>query len=139
MTDPRCGVVKNIRPLAVAVLVATGLFGVVAFSDAPSARGGAVAYLVNATVQPGYHFANADDALTYGHGVCGKVTQGRGYAEIMGEVKPDFQTVDEFQASYLISQAVNELCPAIDLAAAQLRSPSSTTGAVTQERNETPT
>jgi hypothetical protein len=30
----------------------------------------------------------------------------------MGDVKADFQTADEFQASYLVSQAVNELCPA---------------------------
>jgi len=30
---------------------------------------------------------------------------------VMGDVKADFNTSDEFQASYLISQAVNELCP----------------------------
>ena len=72
-----------------------------------------MAYLVNVTVRPGYHFANADDALTYGHGVCGKVAQGRGYAEVIGEVKPDLHAADEFQASYLISQAINELCPAL--------------------------
>ena len=112
MTDPRCGVVKNIRALAVAVPVATGLFGVVAFPHAPSARGGAVAYLVNVTVRPGYRFAKPT-TLTYGHGVCGKVAQGRGYAEITGEVKPDLHAADEFQASYLISQAINELCPAL--------------------------
>jgi hypothetical protein len=31
---------------------------------------------------------------------------------VMTDVKADFDTSDEFQASYLISQAVNELCPA---------------------------
>jgi hypothetical protein len=51
-------------------------------------------------------------ALAYGTGVCGKVAQGRGYAEVIGEVKPDLHAADEFQASYLISQAVNELCAA---------------------------
>jgi hypothetical protein len=104
---------NNLRSLAIAALVATGLFGAVAFPHSSSARGDAVAYLVNVTVRPGYHFANADDALTYGHGLCDKVAQGRGYADIMGDVKSDFNTGDEYQASYLISQAVNELCPAL--------------------------
>jgi hypothetical protein len=112
MTDPRRGVVKCLRLLAIAALGAAGLFGAVAFPHEPLARGDAVAYLVNVTVRPGYHFANTDDALAHGHGICDKIAQGRGYAEIMGDVKADFQTADEFQASYLISQAVNELCPA---------------------------
>jgi hypothetical protein len=103
----------NLRSLAIAALVATGLLGAVAFPHSSSARGDAVAYLVNVTVRPGYHFANADDALAYGHGICDKVALGRRYAEIMGEVKADFQTADEYQASYLITQAVNELCPAL--------------------------
>jgi hypothetical protein len=103
----------NLRSLAIAALVATGLFGAVAFPHSSSARGDAVAYLVNVTVRPGYRFANADDALAYGHGICDKVALGRRYAEIMGEVKADFQTADEYQASYLITQAVNELCPAL--------------------------
>jgi hypothetical protein len=113
MTNAGCGVLKNLRLLAIAALVAAGLFGAVTFRYEPSARGDAVAYLVNVTVRPGYHFANADDALAHGHGICDKVAQRRGYAEIMGEVKADFQTADEYQASYLIAQAVNELCPAL--------------------------
>jgi hypothetical protein len=31
----------------------------------------------------------------------------------MGDVKDDFSTSDGYQASYLITQAVNELCPAM--------------------------
>jgi hypothetical protein len=31
--------------------------------------------------------------------------------QIMSEVKTDFATDDEYQASYLIAQAANELCP----------------------------
>jgi hypothetical protein len=31
----------------------------------------------------------------------------------MADVRADFNTSDDFQASYLISQAVNELCPAM--------------------------
>lgn len=90
-----------------------GLFGVATVSATPSARADVVAYLVNVTVRPGYNFANADAALSYGHGICDKVSQGRTYPQVMGEVKADFSTSDEYQASYLISQAVNELCPAL--------------------------
>ena len=89
------------------------LFGVATVASAPCVRADAVAYLVNVTVRPGYNFANADAALSYGHGICDKVSQGRSYAQVMGDVKGDFNTSDEFQASYLISQAVNELCPAL--------------------------
>jgi Protein of unknown function (DUF732) len=105
----RPGVSRGVAGLIVA---SCGLCGVNA-TVAPQARADAVAYLVNVTVRPGYHFASADDALAYGHGLCDKVAQGRGYADMMGEVKSDFNTGDEYQASYLISQAVNELCPAL--------------------------
>ena len=71
-----------------------------------------VAYLIDVTVRPGYNFANADDALAYGNQVRDKVSAGRRYADLIGDVKADRLTDDEFQASYLIDKAVNELCPA---------------------------
>jgi len=83
-----------------------------ALVNAPNGHADAVAYLVNVTVRPGYNFANADAAVAYGQSVCDKIAAGRGYAEIMGDVKSDFSTSDEYQASYLITQAANELCPA---------------------------
>jgi hypothetical protein len=76
------------------------------------ARADSVAYLVEVTVRPGYNFPNADAALAYGYQLCDKVSQGRRYADLIGDVKSDFQTGDEFEASYLIDKAVNELCPA---------------------------
>jgi hypothetical protein len=99
--------------LAVAFFAWAGLFGIATLASAPRVRADVVAYLVNVTVRPGYNFANADAALGYGHGICDKVSQGRSYAQVMGDVKVDFNTSDEYQASYLISQAVNELCPAL--------------------------
>ena len=87
--------------------------GVATLALAPSARADQVAYLVNVTVRPGYNFPNAQAALDYGYGVCDKISAGRGYPQIMGDVKADFNTSDEFQASYLISQAAQELCPAL--------------------------
>jgi hypothetical protein len=96
------------RILAVVAVLA------VAVSVTPAdAHADAVAYQVNVTVRPGYGSPNADEALRYGYGVCHKVSDGRAYAQIMADVKADFNTTDEYQASYLITQAVNELCPAL--------------------------
>jgi len=82
-------------------------------TSAPWARADEVAYLINVTVRPGYNFANADAALNYGHGICEKISRGLPYGRIMSDVKADFGTTDEYQASYLISQSANELCPAL--------------------------
>lgn len=77
----------------------------------PAAHADSVAYLVNVTVRPGYNFASPQAALDYGHGVCAKVRQDRSYSAVMADIERDFHTTDEYQASYLIIQAVNELCP----------------------------
>jgi hypothetical protein len=98
---------------AVRALVAcAAAAGAATLASAPSAHADVVAYLVNVHVRPGYNFPNADAALGYGYGICDKVAGGRSYAQVTDEVKADFATSDEYQASYLISQAVNELCPA---------------------------
>ncbi|BBY01087.1 membrane protein [Mycobacterium seoulense] len=89
------------------------LAGALLLAVPPNAHADVVAYLLNVTVRPGYHFADADAALVYGHGICDKISRGRSYAQVMADVKDDLNTSDEFQASYLISQAVNELCPAL--------------------------
>jgi hypothetical protein len=92
--------------VAVALLCSPGLQAAPAAADV-------TAYLVNVTMRPGYNFPNADAALNYGYGLCHKVSQGRSYADVMAEVRADYNTSDEYQASYLMSQAVNELCPAL--------------------------
>src|SRR6476646_10315067 len=72
---------------------------------APWARADQVAYLINVTVRPGYNFANADAALNYGRDICEKISQGLPYERVMSDIKADFGTADEYQASYLISQS----------------------------------
>jgi hypothetical protein len=94
------------------VAISAVLCGLAA-SGAPYAQADPVGYLVNVTVRPGYNFPNAETALGYGNGICEKVRAGRSYAEIAGEIKADFSTDDEYQATYLISQAVQELCAAL--------------------------
>jgi uncharacterized protein DUF732 len=99
------------RPAA-ALAMSAALFGVATVAVNTCARADEVAYLVNVHVRPGYNFPNADAALSYGYGICDKMAAGRGFPQVMAEVRTDFNTSDDYQASYLISQAVNELCPA---------------------------
>jgi Protein of unknown function (DUF732) len=109
------GLIRAITATAIAVCAMAGAVGV----QLPTARADAVAYLVNVTVRPGYNFVNADAALAYGDGICRWIAQGWPYGEVMDHVKADFGTADEYQASYLITQAANELCPQL---ISQLRS-----------------
>jgi hypothetical protein len=72
--------------------------GYSAAAVAPTVRAVAVAYLVKVTVRPGYNFPNAEAALSYGHGICDKVSAGRTYAQVIADVTADFATSDEYQA-----------------------------------------
>ena len=104
-----------VNAVASRILIAATLSGVAALgatATAQPARADSVAYLVNVTVRPGYNFPNADAALAYGYGICDKIGQGRGYAQLIADVKADFATSDDYQGVYLVNQAANELCPA---------------------------
>lgn len=97
------------RLLIVGALAALSTVGLLA---APPAHADNVAYVVNVTLRPGYNFPHADAALAYGHGICAQITSGVSYGQLINTIKYDFATTDEFQASYLISQSAQELCPA---------------------------
>jgi hypothetical protein len=98
------------RLLIAGGLAALGALGGVA--TAQPAHADNIGYLVNVTVRPGYNFPNADAALSYGYGICDQINSGVSYAQLVDTIKADFNTSDEFQASYLISQSAQELCPA---------------------------
>ena len=85
---------------------------IAAFTTSPRANADTVAYLVNVTMRPGYDFPDADAALSYGYLICDRVAGGSSYADGIAAVQRDFATGDDYQAAYLINQAVNELCPA---------------------------
>jgi hypothetical protein len=70
-----------------------------------------VEYVYDVMVRRHYNFPN-NDAVSYGYAICDKVRRGEGYAQVMGEVKGDVVPNDEFAANYLVSNAVNLLCPA---------------------------
>lgn len=69
-----------------------------------------VEYVYDVVVRRHYAFPG-NDALSYGHGICDKVGRGEGYGQVMGDVKSDVTPNDEFAANYLVSYAVNLLCP----------------------------
>ncbi|WP_445169459.1 DUF732 domain-containing protein [Mycolicibacterium sp. Dal123E01] len=98
------------RLLIAATLAAVGTTGLL--TTAQPAQADNIGYLINVTVRPGYNFPNADAALSYGNGVCDQINSGVGYGQLVNNIKTDFNTSDEFQASYLISQSAQELCPA---------------------------
>ena len=99
------------RSLVAGVLSIVGLCH--SLAAAQSVRADAVAYLVNITVRQGYNFPDAQSALNYGYGICDHITQGARYELLITEIKSDFGFSDDYQASYLINQAANELCPAL--------------------------
>jgi hypothetical protein len=94
--------------LAIAALAAAAA----AVAIAPSANADVVAYLVNVHVRPGYNFPNADAAIGYGNTICDRVAAKMSYAQLVEQVKADFNSTDYYQGAYLVNQAVNELCPA---------------------------
>ncbi len=82
-----------------------------AFGAAPVAAADQLGYIVNVTMRPTYNFANAQVALDYGYGLCGRIEAKHSYADMARQIMADFNTNDEFTVSYLLSQAAQELCP----------------------------
>jgi hypothetical protein len=97
-----------------ALLVAAAVLGGVGLTRAPRAHAAPapeVEYVYNVVGRRHYNFPN-NDAIGYGYGICDKVAHGESYPQIMGDVKSDVTPKDEFAANYLVSYAVNILCPA---------------------------
>ena len=69
-----------------------------------------VEYVYDVVARRHYGFPNGD-ALAEGDGICDKVRRGEPYAQVMGEVKGEVTPNDEFAANYLVSYAVQLLCP----------------------------
>jgi hypothetical protein len=100
--------------LVAALIVIAAALGGAAQTRAPRAQAAPdpqVEYLYDVAVRRHYNFPS-NDAIGYGYGICDKVTRGEGYAPVMGDVNSDVTPNDEFAADYLVSYAVNLLCPA---------------------------
>ena len=97
--------------MVAAVAVAVGGAAGTLAPQAHAKPGPEVEYVYNVSVRRHYNFPN-NDAIGYGYGICDKVTSGEGYPQVMGDVKSDVTPNDEFAANYLVSYAVDNLCPA---------------------------
>ena len=101
---------------ALAITAAAGVAGSLPLGPVPRAYASPapeVEYVYDVMVRRHYdNFANPADAVNYGYGICDKVGRGEGYAQVMGDVKNDIVPNDEFAVNYLVSYAVNLLCPA---------------------------
>lgn len=97
------------RLLIAGIFVSLGIASVL--TTAQSARADNIGYLVNVTVRPGYNFPNADAALAYGNGICDQIRSGASYGQLVKNIRAELNNSDEFQASYLMSQSTQELCP----------------------------
>lgn len=103
---------KGPRSLLVVLVIAAGL-GATAQLPAPRAHAAPapeVEYVYDVIVRRHYNFPD-NDAIGYGRGICDKVAGGQSYAQVMGDAKRDVTPNDEFAANYLVSYAVNLLCP----------------------------
>jgi hypothetical protein len=98
----------------VALLVVAAVLGGTTFGGAAQVRAAPapeIEYTYDVTVRRQYTWPPGTDPVSYGHSICDKVTGGTSYAQVMGDVKNDVSPNDEFAANYLVSYAVNLLCP----------------------------
>lgn len=103
---------KRRKSLVVMIVFAAAIGGA-AQIPAPRAHAAPapeVEYVYDVMVRRHYNFPN-NDAIGYGHGICDEVSRGQDYARVMGDVKRDVTPNDEYAANYLVSYAVNLLCP----------------------------
>jgi Protein of unknown function (DUF732) len=101
------------RLLSVVILTAAYSPSVIApplITRAHAAPAPEIEYTYDVTVRRHYNFPS-NDAIGYGRQICDKVSAGEGYSQIMGDVKRDVSPNDEFATNYLVSNAVNILCP----------------------------
>jgi hypothetical protein len=101
---------RIVLPVLLLALTTAGGLTQPAAPRANAAPAPEVEYVYDVAVRRHYNFPN-NDAVGYGHGICDKVTQGEGYPQVMSEVKSDVTPNDEASANYLVSYAVNLLCP----------------------------
>lgn len=102
----------RLRMLAIstaAVITGTAATALVPLASAAPAP--EVEYVYDVMVRRHYNFPSPAEAVNYGRGICDKVSRGDSYAQVMTDMKSEVVPSDEFAANYLISYAVNLLCP----------------------------
>ncbi|MCK8647104.1 DUF732 domain-containing protein [Mycobacterium colombiense] len=106
-------IVKYVGAAMVALSVLNASVVLVIAPPVAAAPAPEVEYAYDVMVRRHYNFQSTADAIQYGRGICDKVSGGRSYSDIMADVRNDVVPNDEFASSYLVSYAVNLLCPAL--------------------------
>lgn len=99
-----------LMPILLSVVAMIGTAQVLAPSLAHAKPAPDIEYMYDVTVRRAYHWPN-NDPLAYGYLICDRVSRGEGYPQVMSEVKAEITSNDEFAANYLVSNAVDLLCP----------------------------
>lgn len=100
---------KVSRALGVAGAV-VACFSRLSVSPSHAAPAPEIEYMYDVTVRRHYNVPD-NDALGYGRAICDKIGRGQPYAQIMSDIRSQVTPNDEASADYLVSNAVNLLCP----------------------------
>jgi hypothetical protein len=106
MTMSRC-----LQIPATAAAAAAGCIVLTAAPVAYAAPAPEVEFVYDVMVRRQYSFTDPADAVRYGHAICEEVGRGDSYAHVMEQTNGQVTPNDEFATNYLISYAVNLLCP----------------------------
>lgn len=78
---------------------------------ARSAPAPEIEYLYDVEARRQFTFPANTDPVSYGRSICDRVSSGEGYARLITDIRGDVTPNDEPAANYLLSYAVNLLCP----------------------------
>jgi len=109
----RSAAIKSLDRFVALLAVTAGVAGavIVAAPIARSAPSPEIEYLYDVEARRQFAFPANTDPVSYGHAICDKVGSGEGYAQLITDIRGDVQPSDEPAANYLLSYAVNLLCP----------------------------
>jgi hypothetical protein len=96
--------------MAAVLLTASALCATVHAPLASAKPAPEVEYTYDVVVRRHFDFPG-NDALGYGYRICGEIARGVGYGGVMDDVKRDVFPNDEQAANYVVSTAVDILCP----------------------------
>jgi hypothetical protein len=74
---------------------------------------GLIGYLLNVTIRPGYRFASPGGSRCSLGGHLPPHRKGQPYSRVVSEVKTDLGAADDYMASNVIAQAVQDIYPVL--------------------------
>jgi hypothetical protein len=74
---------------------------------------GLIGYLRNVTIRSGYRFASPEEAVAHGEDICTPHREGQPSSGVVSEVKTDLGAADDYLASNVIAQAVQDIYPVL--------------------------